>query len=293
MIPRFDATSFSDVTAEMQQAFERDGVLVLDGLITDKACDDLRHHMDNLMASFDVDEHASVFSTTSQAHAQDEYFLSSGHTTRFFFEEEAFDASGELTKPLEKAINKVGHAMHDVDPQFDQFSRQPALAKLATGLGLSDPKLAQSMYIFKQPEIGGEVVCHQDASFIRTAPNSCLGFWIALEDATEENGCLWGIPGGHKETTVPGMPKSLFIREGKGTRTEILDQTPYREEACVPLPAPKGTVLAFGGLFPHMSRANRSAKSRHAYTLHVIDGQTVYPVDNWLQRPADMPFRGF
>lgn len=293
MIPRFDATSFSDVTAEMQLAFERDGVLVLDGLIADKACDDLRSHMAEMMTSFDADEHASIFSSASQAHAQDDYFLSSGHTTRFFFEEEAFDDGGNLTKPLAKAINKVGHAMHDTNPVFDRFARQPALAKLATGLGLAEPKLAQSMYIFKQPEIGGEVVCHQDASYIRTNPNSCLGFWVALEDATEENGCLWGIPGGHEEAGLDGMPKSLFIREGNGTRTEILDNTPYREADCVPLPAPKGTVLAFGGLFPHMSRANRSAKSRHAYTLHVIDGQTVYPADNWLQRPADMPFRGF
>lgn len=293
MIPRFDATSFSAVTAEMQQAFERDGVLVLDGLITNQACDNLRNHMAQMMTSFSAEEHASVFSSASQAHAQDDYFLSSGHTTRFFFEEEAFDGNGELIKPLEKAINKVGHAMHDTDPMFDQFARQPALATLSKGLGLAEPRLAQSMYIFKQPEIGGEVVCHQDASYIRTSPNSCLGFWVALEDATEENGCLWGIPGGHKNAAVNGMPKSLFIREGQGTRTEVLDHTPYNEEACVPLPAPKGTVLAFGGLFPHMSKANRSAKSRHAYTLHVIDGATTYPDDNWLQRPADMPFRGF
>lgn len=293
MIPRFDATSFSDVTAEMQQAFNRDGVLVLDGLIPEAKCDKLRSHMDDMMASFDADEHASVFSSASQAHAQDEYFLSSGHTTRFFFEEEAFDEDGALTKPLEKALNKVGHAMHDIDPEFDRFSRQPALAALAKGLGLADPKLAQSMYIFKQPEIGGEVLCHQDATYIRTNPNSCLGIWIALEDATEENGCLWGIPGGHLDGTNSGMPKSLFIREGIGTREEVLDETPYREEDCLPLPAPKGTVLAFGGLFPHMSRANRSAKSRHAYTLHVVDGTTNYPDDNWLQRPADMPFRGF
>jgi len=295
MIPRFDASNFSDVTAEMRAAFSGDGVLVLDGLIAEATCDELRNHMNDMMASFDVEEHASVFSSTSQAHAQDEYFLSSGHTTRFFFEEEAFDSDGTLTKPLEKALNKVGHAMHDTDPVFDRFARQPALAALAKGLGHADPKLAQSMYIFKQPEIGGEVICHQDATYIRTAPNSCLGFWVALEDATEENGCLWGIPGGHKDGIAgsKSMPKSLFIREGNTTHAKTLEETPYREEDCLPLPASKGTVLAFGGLFPHMSKANRSAKSRHAYTLHVVDGAAEYPADNWLQRPADMPFRGF
>ncbi len=289
MLPRFDGRNFTGVTVEMRNAFDRDGVLVLDGLVPTQMCDDLRTHMNGMIQSFDADEHASVFSTTHQTHAQDAYFLSSGHTTRFFYEEEAFDNNGTLNKPLESAINKVGHAMHDTDPVFSRFSRQLAFSELAQGLGIQSPRLAQSMYIFKQPHIGGEVVCHQDATFIRTRPNSCLGFWVALEDATEENGCLWGIPGAHKSD----MPKSLFIREGDGTRTHVLDETPYAEEKRVSLPAPKGTVLVFGGLFPHMSSANRSDKSRHAFTLHVIDGDADYPADNWLQRPEDMPFKGF
>lgn len=289
MIPRFDGHAFTGVTDEMIAAFNRDGVLVLDNLVPDTMCDRLRSHMLEMLASFDPQEHSSIFSTTEQTHAQDQYFLESGHTTRFFYEEEAFDSSGNLTKPMEAAVNKVGHAMHDTDPVFSEFSRQTAFAALASGLGLVDPKLAQSMYIFKQPEIGGEVICHQDATFIRTEPNSCLGFWVALEDATEENGCLWGIPGGHKGD----MPKSLFVREGLSTRTETLDDSPYEEEKRVSLPAPKGTVLVFGGLFPHMSAANRSSKSRHAFTLHVVDGAAHYPADNWLQRPEEMPFQGF
>lgn len=289
MIPRFDAREFDGVGPDMADAFARDGILVLDGLVSADKCDNLRTHMTSMMQTFDAAEHASIFSTTHQTHAQDAYFLSSGHRTCFFFEEEAFDTEGRLVKTLDQSLNKVGHAMHDTDPVFDTFSRQAAFADLAYGLGLADPKLAQTMYIFKQPEIGGEVVCHQDATFIRTEPNSCLGFWVALEDATEENGCLWGIPGGHKVD----HPKTLFKRAGNGTRTEVLDNTPYAEDERVPLPAPKGTVLVFGGLFPHMSSANRSQKSRHAFTLHVIDGATHYPADNWLQRPDDMPFRGF
>lgn len=290
MITRYDASGFSGVTEEMKASFEDNGVLVLDNMVSADLCDQLRAHMQSMMQDFNADEHSSVFSSVSEAHAQDEYFLSSGYKTRFFFEEEAFDASGELTRPLDQAINKVGHAMHDLDPVFNTFSRQPKLGALAEGLGLHDPRLAQSMYIFKQPEIGGEVKCHQDGSYIRTEPNTCLGLWIALEDATEENGCLWGIPGGHKG---PNRPRSLFVREGDGTQTIVLDDQPFDETSKIALPAPKGTVLAFGGLFPHMSCANRSLKSRHAYTLHIIDAEADYPKDNWLQRPVDMPFQGF
>lgn len=44
---------------------------------------------------------------------------------------------------------------------------------------------------------------HQDASYLYTEPRSLYGFWIALDDATEENGCLWFIPGSHKEDEIP------------------------------------------------------------------------------------------
>merc|ERR1711976_562899 len=64
--------------------------------------------------------------------------------------------------------------------------------------GYLDPVIVQSMYIFKQPGIGGEVTPHQDGTYIYTDPLRAMGVWIALEDATLENGCLWFVPGSHK-----------------------------------------------------------------------------------------------
>ena len=152
-----------------------------------------------------------------------------------------------------------------------------------------DPGIIQSMYIFKPPGIGGEVTCHQDSTFIYTEPESCIGFWFALEDATLENGCMQFIPGAHK------MPlKKRNYKRSDGTYViETLDNTPWPLERLVPAEAKAGTLVIFDGRAPHLSAANRSDKSRHAYTLHVIEKLSHYPADNWLQRSAPLPLRGF
>jgi len=74
---------------------------------------------------------------------------------------------------------------------------------------------------------------------------------------------------------------------------EVYDETSWPEEELVPLEVSKGTVIVLHGLLPHRSLENRSDKSRHAYTLHVISAKSDYPKNNWLQRSADMPLRGF
>ena len=118
---------------------------------------------------------------------------------------------------------------------------------------------------------------------------TAVGLWFALENASVENGCLWVIPGGHKL----GL-KSRFVRtENGGTRFEIFDDSPWPEEKLQPLEVETGTLIVLHGLLPHLSRENRSAKSRHAYTLHVIEASALYPASNWLQRSAEMPLRGF
>lgn len=268
--------------------FERDGYLVLPDFVAADDCDALRARMDELVDAFEPGEVATIFSTTRHSHAQDRYFLESGDKIRFFFEEEAFDATGRLRQSKARSINKVGHALHDLDPTFERFSRQPALAALVAELGMATPLLLQSMYIFKQPRIGGEVTCHQDASFLHTEPSSVIGLWFALEDATVENGCLWAAPGAHT-----GPVRTRFLRQGERTEMVTLDPTPLPSAGLVALPVAKGTLIVLHGRLPHRSGANRSAQSRHAYTLHVIDGQARYSTENWLQRAPHLPLRGF
>lgn len=289
-------------TREKQlEQYDRDGFLVLENFVDEHSCDRLRDRAARLINDFDPAGVISIFSTREQSRLADDYFLDSGSEIRFFFEENAFLPSGGLRQSKEQSINKIGHALHDLDPVFSEFSRDSKIEQLVSDLGIEQPLLLQSMYIFKQPNIGGEVSCHQDSAFLYTEPNAIAGFWFALEDATIENGCLWVIPGGHHYPTQPAQPgrppvglKSRWRRAPEGgMRFDIFDSSPWPEERLKPLEVRRGTLIVLHGLLPHKSLENRSLRSRHAYTLHAIDGLSHYPADNWLQRSAEMPLRGF
>lgn len=277
------------LTSEQHAQYDRDGFLVLRDFVDVASCDGLRTRAEELVRGFDPGGIVSIFSTREQNRRSDDYFLTSGDKIRFFFEEHAFLPDGTLRRCKEQSINKIGHALHDLDPVFNEFSRRPEIAQLTAGLAIEPPLLLQGMYIFKQPRIGGEVTCHQDSTFLYTEPQEIAGLWFALEDATIENGCLQVIPGGH----TLGL-KSRWLRNAEGGMTfDVFDSSPWPEERLIPLEVPKGSLIILDGLLPHKSLANRSAKSRHAYTLHVISADSRYPETNWLQRSPEMPWRGF
>lgn len=289
VLPEYDAPSDGRLSAPMLSAYASAGALILKNFVPLDACAALRQRALALVDQFDPGEANSVFSTTRETQLDDSYFIDSGDKIRFFLEAEAFDASGKLRQGKHDSLNKMGHAMHDLDPVFDAFSRTPRLAAVAESLGLADPAIIQSMYIFKPPHIGGEVVCHQDSTFIYTEPESCVGFWFALEDATLENGCMHFIPGVHKEP----LKRRNYRKDDGKLVTETLDETPWSSGHTLPAEATAGSLVIFDGRAPHLSGPNRSDKSRHAYTLHVIDRRCRYPADNWLQRGPHLPLRGF
>lgn len=152
-------------------------------------------------------------------------------------------------------------------------------------LGFYDPMLVQTMYIFKSPKIGGEVNPHQDSTYIKSTPLSCKAFWIAIDDATTENGCMWGIPGSHKTTPIDyymkATRKDVFDDSGKfmGKESEVRyepeNPPKYAIQNQVPLDVKKGSVVMFDGAFVHFSDHNYSDKTRHAFTMHIVESKNT------------------
>ena len=271
---------------EMLNFWDNNGYLIIQDFKTHKECDELINRSKELIEEQDFNNQQSVFDTVNQSHNDDNYFLESGDKIRFFFEEKANLDEENVKTNKQYIVNKIGHALHDLDDKFIAFSKNEQLDQIARAIGFQDPLLLQSMYIFKQPKIGGEVVCHQDSTFLITEPESTVGFWFALEDANKDNGCLQVASGGHK-----GPLRKLFKRENNQMKMEELSNEPFPETDTF-VEVKKGTLVLLHGRLPHYSCENKSPNSRHAYTIHAIDGKSKYLDYNWLQRP-DLKLNGF
>ena len=267
------------MTADMIEFWKDNGYLIIENFKTNEECDELIKRSKELIEEQDFNNQQSVFDTISQTHNDDNYFLESGDKIRFFFEEKANLSENNVKTNKQYIVNKIGHALHDLDDKFINFSKTEDLDNIAKAIGFEDPLLLQSMYIFKQPKIGGEVVCHQDSTFLITEPESTVGFWFALEDANRDNGCLQVASGGHK-----GPLRKLFKRENNKMKMEELSNEPFPETDTF-VEVKKVSLVLLHGRLPHYSCENKSPNARHAYTLHVIDGKTKYLDYNWLQRP--------
>ena len=284
------------LTAEQLASYKNNGYLLIPNALSSGTISALLSETNQMLTSFPLTDHPMTkFSTGEKdSHVGDDYFLTSGDKVRFFFEEDAFSSTGELIKPKHRAINKIGHYLHELSPQFRKATFTPLHMEIAKAIGFEDPRVLQSMVICKQPEIGGRVLPHQDSTFLYTNPPSAVGFWIALEDATVDNGCLSFAKGSHRRAPVT----SRFIRkEGGGTGfegvvgakfpadLEFEERTDDEDEEYELGEVKAGTLVLIHGNLLHKSEKNLSAKSRFIYTFHVIEGKHEYDSKNWLQPP--------
>jgi len=284
----------ASLTPSQQAAFLRDGYLVLPSFAPHAATAALRARAAELVAAHAAAAAASgtaatVFSPETQSHAKDANFFKSAYGIHCF--DEAEHRARRAEEPAEHAVNKIGHALHDIDPVFRDFTHSEAVTGVVASL-FRRPVVVQSMYIFKKAHVGGEVTPHRDSTYLYTDPPSCVGLWWALQDATRENGCLWVVPGSH----VGGVRKRMVRKAEDELGIEFRggEEDPWDEEKGVALECPEGSMVMLHGAVLHMSKDNDSDKSREAYTVHVVESEGAeWSKENWLQRPAGIPFVGF
>jgi len=267
----------------LKNQYLEQGYAVIQGVIPQSALDSIRSAATRIVDEFDIVAHRSVFSTKDRDRGRDDYFMQSAEAVHCFLEEDALDPEGNLIYAKDLAINKIGHAMHDLVPEFSAFCRLPLFAQCLRSIGYQSPVLWQTMYIYKQARIGGEVRWHQDASYLFTEPSSIVGFWVALEDAHRENGCLWVQPGGHHS---PLREIYEVDHESRTGTLRELDDTPWPSVTDgIPVEVPAGSLVIFNDHMPHYSSQNRSETSRQAFTMHFAEESATWSARNWLQRP--------
>ncbi|CAM9011797.1 unnamed protein product [Wickerhamomyces anomalus] len=242
-------------TNEQVDQFDKEGCICIPDYLSEEDISKLLNYTHKLIDEFDTSSHPLTKFTTgdndNEGHVGDDYFLNSSDKISFFMEPGAFNERNELTKPKDKAINKIGHGLH------------------------LDPRLVGKFQVTKME------------LFLFTKPQSAIGFWIALEDCDENNGCLSYLPGSHK--LVP-IRKRFVKKEGGGTgfiyfNEEQRDEYDNDEKDYVKIKCRKGSLILIHNSVLHRSNLNFSDSSRYAYAFHVIDGAAEYDELNWLQVP--------
>jgi len=172
------------------------------------------------------------------------------------------------------------HFPHKISPTIHQTLAQPAIVAALTRVIGPDVKAMQSMLFTKGEGKPGQA-WHQDEFFIPTRDRSLTAAWIALDDATTENGCLWVLPGSHRAGVI--YPD----REHEDPRFDCSIEAydfPYSDDDAVPVEIPAGSVLLFNGYLLHRSLPNTARSGlRRALINHYMSAQSLLP---WTQPPT-------
>jgi ectoine hydroxylase-related dioxygenase (phytanoyl-CoA dioxygenase family) len=166
------------------------------------------------------------------------------------------------------------HFPHKLSPVMKKYLAQPTMVDVLTQIIGPNVKCMQSMLFIKAAGKPGQA-WHQDEYFIPTRDRSLAGGWIALDDATVENGCLWVIPGSHKQGII--WPQ----RQHEDRRFDCTGEAiyfPYTDDEAIPVEVPAGAIVFFNGYLLHRSLPNRANRGfRRVLVNHYCSAESLLP----------------
>jgi phytanoyl-CoA hydroxylase len=156
---------------------------------------------------------------------------------------------------------------HVHDPVLRRAATDERWAAVVQPLLGDEIRLYWEQLVVKPPEAATPVPWHQDNGYGPVDPIEFVTCWLALEDATLENGCIEVLPGSH----LGGL-----VEHGASTEVRHLLAVDAGEQAGVPVPVRKGSALVFSSLLLHRSGPNTSGASRAAWVVQFCDAATVH-----------------
>jgi ectoine hydroxylase-related dioxygenase (phytanoyl-CoA dioxygenase family) len=220
--------------------------------------------------AFSADEVAAVVAEIDPFEAEVQAFLEATDTGTFFI----------------ARANEITFTTHLVarSPALRAFTEGPVFQDLAADLIGDDVRMYWDQAVYKKPGTESPFPWHQDNGYAFVEPQQYLTCWIALTDATLDNGCPWVVPGLHRYGTLAHESTDLgFV---------CLDDAAARVDA-VPVEARAGSIVVFSSLTPHCTGANRTDEVRKSYIVQLApDGAAVRAPDGTIT-PADDPSRQY
>lgn len=246
------------VSVEEYKTFRRDGYLIVKGLVSQDEVAELRQFTDDMMAG----------KRTIPGVPSPPDDLPDGER-RVFYE-------------------RV-HMPHRATEIAERFLLHPRVVDVLEALIGPDVLALQTMMFFKQPGQAGQGY-HQDSYYIPTQPDTLIGAWLAIDPATEENGCLWMTPGSQAEPIYPdcdGISENgdmvlsdipqIKNASNPDTEKNTLAQIAMQYDNEVPAIVEPGDVVFFGGHIFHRSHVNRADYSRRAFVSHYCNARSRVP----------------
>ena len=166
------------------------------------------------------------------------------------------------------------HFPHKVSSVMLDALKHPNIANALSQVISPDVKCMQSMLFIKASGKPGQA-WHQDEYYIPTRDRSLTGAWIAMDDATIENGCLWVIPGSHKHGILwPQHSQDDHRFDCAGEAGGY----PYTDDDAICVEVKAGSVVVFNGYLLHRSLPNKAkAGYRRALVNHYMSAQSLLP----------------